>query len=440
MGDQSDRWLWEALLKQAQANLETAHAIRLQSQLKLSVKGAVDMDLDRLEAWFAADCDAEAGAVIAGQIVRQAETVWQDEQQAVGSTGKLGNAGGKGESLEKAEATQAFVAKPIVGTKRRVPSVLELLTAQGAVAIVAEEDKSFTDGIMQAQFSSQRSLGTEAGCSASVKDSEYACSDRHRGRSERLGIEQRGALHLGQDVEGHANQVDNLGSEGRVSQGRTPIFCEPGSSRKASQEGRRDDPGHLGEDAKEHVSQDDKASQGESVPKGIEVAVTSWPKGSVETETIGSLLAGELPRPPETLQRPEGSQMGQTSDISELDLEGFEVAKNIAAKSEVHRRSERVRGLIKDLEGVDFLDFVLDKFGKGEFQDEELCEALEFCAAGRELNGLGPSKIRDNDIEEARLQRLAAKGDEIVIEVALEGKACSGKRAKGKASQRKGYG
>ena len=123
MGDQSDRWLWEALLKQAQANLETAHAIRLQSQLKLSMEGAVDMELDRLEAWFAADCDAEAGAVIAEQIVRQAEGFWQDEQQTVGSTGVLGNAGGKGASPEKAEATQAIVAKPFVGTKRRAPSV-----------------------------------------------------------------------------------------------------------------------------------------------------------------------------------------------------------------------------------------------------------------------------------------------------------------------------
>ena len=130
----------------------------------------------------------------------------------------MGNAGGKGASPEKAEALQAVVAKPIVGTKRRVPSVLELLTAQGAAAVVAEGDKSLTDGVaskavessgagdngeidadgaMQEQFSSQLSLGTEAGCSASVKDSEDACSDRHRGRSERLGIEQRGALHLG---------------------------------------------------------------------------------------------------------------------------------------------------------------------------------------------------------------------------------------------------
>ena len=130
---------------------------------------------------------------------------------------------------------------------------------------------------MPEQVSSQFSPRTEAGCSA-------ACSDRHQGPSERLETEQCGALHPGQDVEGHAGHVDNLGSEGRVSQGRTPIFCEPGSSRETSLEGRRDDPGHLGEDAKGHVSQDDRASRGESGPEGIEVAVTSWPKRSVETD------------------------------------------------------------------------------------------------------------------------------------------------------------
>ena len=73
MGDHSDRWLWEALLKQAEANLETARAMRLQTQLKLSKESAVDMEPDRLEAWFVADCDAEAGAVIAEQIVHHAE-------------------------------------------------------------------------------------------------------------------------------------------------------------------------------------------------------------------------------------------------------------------------------------------------------------------------------------------------------------------------------
>ena len=96
MGDHADRLFWETLLKQAEANLETARAMHLHTQHRMCKESVVEMQLDRLEAWLAADCDAEAGAVIAEQIVRQAETVWQDEQQAVGSTGKLGNAGGKG--------------------------------------------------------------------------------------------------------------------------------------------------------------------------------------------------------------------------------------------------------------------------------------------------------------------------------------------------------
>ena len=54
-------------------------------------------------------------------------------------------AGGKDASPDKAEASQAVIAKPMVGTKRRVPSVLELLTAQGADASVAEGDKKCAD-------------------------------------------------------------------------------------------------------------------------------------------------------------------------------------------------------------------------------------------------------------------------------------------------------
>ena len=90
----------------------------------------------------------------------------------------------------------------------------------------------------------------------------------------------------------------------------------------------------------------------------------------------------------------------------------------------------------------------LDNFRKGEIQEEDLREALEYCGEGRELRGLGPSKIRESDIEEARLQRLAAKGDEIVIEEALEktqpsqgqgGKASSGNKcAKGAKEPPKG--
>ena len=94
----AEQRLWEALLKQAQANLETAHAIRLQVQRELSKESAAVMEPDRLESWFVAECDAEAGAVIAEQIVQQAEGIWQDKQQTFGATG---NASVKSVSLER---------------------------------------------------------------------------------------------------------------------------------------------------------------------------------------------------------------------------------------------------------------------------------------------------------------------------------------------------
>ena len=65
----NDSFLWEPLLKQAEANLETARAMHLQTQRMMSKESAVDMEPDRLEAWYIADRDSEAGADIAGQIV-----------------------------------------------------------------------------------------------------------------------------------------------------------------------------------------------------------------------------------------------------------------------------------------------------------------------------------------------------------------------------------
>ena len=75
----------------------------------------MDMETDRLEAW----------AEIAGQTVHPTEGRWQNEQQSIGATAELGNAGGKGPSPGKAPASQASDAKHVVGTKRRVPSVFE---------------------------------------------------------------------------------------------------------------------------------------------------------------------------------------------------------------------------------------------------------------------------------------------------------------------------
>ena len=102
MGEHADRWIWEALLRQAEANLrqteanlETARTLHLHTQRRLCQESVVNVEPDRLEAWFVADGDAEAGAVIAEQIVQQAESIWQDKHPTVETTGGLGNADGR---------------------------------------------------------------------------------------------------------------------------------------------------------------------------------------------------------------------------------------------------------------------------------------------------------------------------------------------------------
>ena len=55
----------------------------------------------------------------------------------------------------------AVVAKPIVGTKRREPSVLELLTAQRADALVAGRDMSLTDGKAESDEASRSPPGDD---------------------------------------------------------------------------------------------------------------------------------------------------------------------------------------------------------------------------------------------------------------------------------------
>ena len=195
MGEHVDKWIWEALLRQAEANLrqteanlrqseanlETARTLHLLTQHKLCQESVVEVELDRLEAWFVAEGDAETGAVIAKQIVQQAKGYWQDKQQTVETTGELGNAGGKRPSPAVTVAANADAAKPAVGTKRRIPSVLELLTANGGltdrVASKADESsgagdkgESEADKAKQESLSSKFSLGIEAGCSASGVD------------------------------------------------------------------------------------------------------------------------------------------------------------------------------------------------------------------------------------------------------------------------------
>ena len=110
---------WSSLLKQAQANLaqaraneETSRAMHLLTQ-RMPSKGAMEVLPDRLESWYAAECDAEAGVTIAGKIIKRAE----------GSL-EPGTGGGQGQ-------IPTSITKAAVGTKKRVPSVFELLTFAG---------------------------------------------------------------------------------------------------------------------------------------------------------------------------------------------------------------------------------------------------------------------------------------------------------------------
>ena len=71
---------WEALLKQAgaqlahaRANEEASHAMHLQTQRMLCKESAVDMEPDRLEAWYIVAGDAESGTGIAKQIIQRVE-------------------------------------------------------------------------------------------------------------------------------------------------------------------------------------------------------------------------------------------------------------------------------------------------------------------------------------------------------------------------------
>ena len=65
--DHDDK-IWDALLRQAEANLEASSAVRSLTQRVISDDATA---MDRLAAWYRADGDAEDIASIAGQIAQQ---------------------------------------------------------------------------------------------------------------------------------------------------------------------------------------------------------------------------------------------------------------------------------------------------------------------------------------------------------------------------------
>ena len=119
------RNFWNALAKQAEANLAMSKAILAQSQRMVSNECVAAMEPDRLESWYAADSDAANVAKIAGEIVERTNSLCFEKKHvgelgeksdlvaAANSSQGLENAGRKSASPEKAEASQAGVAKPM---------------------------------------------------------------------------------------------------------------------------------------------------------------------------------------------------------------------------------------------------------------------------------------------------------------------------------------
>ena len=75
-----ERIIWEALLKQAEANRAIANAILSQTQRMVRKEDLATMEPDRLDAWYAAANDAADVATIAGMIVEKANNCSQEVQ------------------------------------------------------------------------------------------------------------------------------------------------------------------------------------------------------------------------------------------------------------------------------------------------------------------------------------------------------------------------
>ena len=119
-----ERIIWETLLKQAEANRAIANAILSQTQRMVREEDLATMEPDRLDAWYAAANDAADGATIAGMIAEQANSccpeVQLEPERFV-------------EAASTADGTARYTSEEgsrcALGTKRVVPSVLDLLNA-----------------------------------------------------------------------------------------------------------------------------------------------------------------------------------------------------------------------------------------------------------------------------------------------------------------------
>ena len=126
MSEYGDRMLWGALLSQAKANLsqacaneEFSRALHTRTQCMACRESVYELEPDRIESWYAADSDAEAGASIAEHLARQAEWIWQ-EVQGKADTSQYPHSAGKDNGQKPRSATVEAVVSVTQKRSRRL--------------------------------------------------------------------------------------------------------------------------------------------------------------------------------------------------------------------------------------------------------------------------------------------------------------------------------
>ena len=143
MEDPSGKMFWdtllvlaEASLRQAVANEGASNAIKLLTQRLLCKESDAALVPGWLDARYG---DAEAITSLAGQVAQQAGCNWQ------------GIVGGREDQPNNSPLVDKQVAKQVMGTKRRVPSVLDMLVREplgGAGTDVATSLAADTTGVV----------------------------------------------------------------------------------------------------------------------------------------------------------------------------------------------------------------------------------------------------------------------------------------------------
>ena len=115
MEDPGDKMIWDALLRQAEANLRqaaanegTSSAIKLLAQRLLCRESVAALEPDRFAAWHAADGDAEAITSLSRQIAQKAYCSWH------------GIVGGMEGQPNIPAVVDGQVGKQVMGTKKGV--------------------------------------------------------------------------------------------------------------------------------------------------------------------------------------------------------------------------------------------------------------------------------------------------------------------------------